>query len=418
MTTITKNTDVASATIDPVNWNQNGWETCAASAFDVIIYTYNSGAVYSIDSGATFHYIDANGLCARYGKTLSGDQVVIFLPTINQFAWVMLTGVGDQNMVLALASPEEIKDSGGTSWATYLIPPGQFGDGRSLFDRPSVSVGDYFLYIAVNLQQAGTSIAIRLSLEELKERRPVHLIYFVATPGVFFMRPTQNTGFTAYFAALMYVKHDGGQQFVSNIRVFAWPETSDTVSWFDVPIAAVPTQGGTVQTPLRADWLANGRSAVQILGLALSTRNELWAAWSGNRTIPNPPPDIPTLSFPYPHIGIAVIDVSIRQLKSQRYIWNRNHAFVFPDLAADDLGDVGLSFCWGGGQYDPQFGVGILTGTDQSLISMTQGRSSGAGGEYVSIRLSFPEVYRFAAAGFNVMPPGPQNRPHYVIFAS
>src|SRR2546421_234731 len=88
------------------------------SANPTVHYTYNEGAAYSDDNGDTFHVMDANGLCSAYGKTLLGDQVVIFIPRINQFAWVILTT--DQNIVLALASPREVQESGGTAWVTCL----------------------------------------------------------------------------------------------------------------------------------------------------------------------------------------------------------------------------------------------------------------------------------------------------------
>jgi hypothetical protein len=436
MTTIAQDTDLVGTTADPVDWHQNGWETCAASAFDVVLYTYNEGAEYSVDSGNTFHTINVDQLCAMWGKTQGGDQVVIYIPRINQFAWVILTT--DQNLVLVLASPDEVQESGGTSWVTWLIPAADFEGGQRVgwvFDRPTVSVGDNFLYIAVNLgpHGGGVSIAIRLSIWELRERGRVHLPYFVAPDGVFWLKPTQNTGSTGYFAALMNVKvkQDDEHTFIGNMRVFAWPEKSDRITWFNVPISAVPNEGATVRTPHRADWLSNeepglGRASLQILGLTFSSRrtvdggasgNELWAAWWGHRTVNNPPAGIPTLGFPYPHIGIAIVDLSHRRLKAQRHIWSRDFAFVFPDLATNSFGDVGLAFCWGGGEYDPQFGVGMLTGPDAGrLVSITEGPSSGAGGDYISIRMSFPDVERFAAAGFNVVPPEPKNHPHYVIF--
>ena len=34
MTTIEKDIDLVDATIGATDWNQNGWETCAASAFE------------------------------------------------------------------------------------------------------------------------------------------------------------------------------------------------------------------------------------------------------------------------------------------------------------------------------------------------------------------------------------------------
>ena len=48
-----------------------------------------------------------------------------------------------------------------------------------MFDRQSVSVGDNFLYVAVNLGRS-ISIAIRLSIDELLGRDLLHFTYFVA----------------------------------------------------------------------------------------------------------------------------------------------------------------------------------------------------------------------------------------------
>jgi len=58
----------------------------------------------------------------------------------------------------------------------------------------------------------------------------------------------------------------------------------------------------------------------------------------------------------------------------------------------------------------------MLTGHDTSLLSITPDPSSAAGGDYISLRMSFPNVNAFCAAGFNQMPPGPKNHPHYVLF--
>jgi hypothetical protein len=414
MTTILKDTDLTDATAGNVIAQPGGWETSVGSAANVILYTYNWGAAYSDDGGDTFHSIDAAGLCQRHDKSLAGDQVVTFIPSIDQFAWVMLTG--DQNLVLAMASPREITWYGGTVWVTWLIPFGNFEDGRSNFDRPSVSFGENFLYIGVNL--GSRSIAIRLSLNELAARGSVHLSYFLADDDVFWMRATQSTGRIGYFASLTQVKAYNGETFISNIRVYEWPEDRNTITSFDVRIAAVPTEGSPVPVP-SGTWLGNPLGSLQILGLTRS-KNELWAAWWAYCKVPNPPIGMHPRDFPYPHIEIAVIDLRAKKLKKQLYIWNREVAFVFPDLATNARGDVGLAFCWGGSSSDPQFGVGMLTWPAQwpptSLISLTSGPSAGAGHHYISIRKWYPGVTQFCAAGFCQPLPGPTNQPHYVFF--
>jgi hypothetical protein len=68
--------------------------------------------------------------------------------------------------------------------------------------------------------------------------------------------------------------------------------------------------------------------------------------------------------------------------------------------------------------YERNRRLGMLTGRHPSLVSIAPGPSSAAGGDYISIRRSFPDVSALCAAGFNQMPPGPKNHPHYVLFWS
>lgn len=399
MTVIRKNTDLNDGKINPFN----AWETSAARAFDVVVYTGNLFAAYSVDGGATFSSMDLGGLCKAHGQSPCCDQVVIYIPSITQFAWVILTNEG--NLVLALASPMEVRDSNGRSWTSWLIPAKQFGDGRSTFDQPTVAFGDNFLYITCNLGRI--AIAIRLSISELYARGTVHLPYFIA-PGVFWLRPALNTGQIGYFAALLASKDEE----IRNVRIFSWTERTNKISMFDVGIQKVPRQDATVNAP-NGPWLSNQKGNLQVLGSALTPVGHLWVAWFANRSMTGST----TRTFPYPHIGIAVINVLTRKLERQRYIWNPEYAFAFPALATNAHGDIGLSFCWGGAKAAPQYGVGMLTGRDQSLISVTGDRnSSAAGGDYTTIRVSFPDVYTFCASGFNQILPGPINHPHFVVF--
>src|SRR6266566_1110446 len=158
MTTISQNVDLNA----PPN-SFDGWETCAASAFNVVVYTGNWFAAYSEDSGATFQSMSPNGLCMRHGQSLCCDQVIIYVPRINSFCWILQTNQG--NYVLAVASPQDISEFKGKQWTTYLIPADRFGIAGAKMDYPELSYGDNFLYLTFNL--AGNySIALRLSLAE------------------------------------------------------------------------------------------------------------------------------------------------------------------------------------------------------------------------------------------------------------
>jgi hypothetical protein len=405
MTVIRRNTDLnGNGRSDSFS---NGWETSVARAFDVVVYTGNLFAAYSVDGGDNFQAMDVYGLHKAHGQNPCCDQVVIYIPSITQFAWVGLTQEG--NILLALASPNEIRDGQGRFWTSWLIPANQFGDGRSTFDQPTVAVGDNFLYITCNLGRV--AIALRLSIIELYARGLIHLPYFIA-PDVFWLRPALNTGQIGYFAALL----GSTDSEIRDIRVFSWPERSNTWAMFDIGIQQVPRQEGTITTP-NGTWISTEggnphAGGLQVLGLTL-TGPQLWAAWVGYRTITGQT----RRTFPYPHIAIAIINVQTRRLEAQRYLWNPDFAFTWPALATNAQGDIGLSFCWGGEKNAPQYGVGMLTGRDQRLFSVTADpNSTAAGGDYTTIRPSFPDVYTFCAAGFNQLLPGPVNHPRFLLF--
>ena len=396
MLKITRNIDLNDGTVNRFN----GWEQSAAVAFDTVIYTGNWFAAFSGDGGNTFNAMDPWGICRAFGELLCCDQVVIYIQQINQFAWIMQTDAG--NYVLSLASPDEIRRSKGTQWTTWLIPANRFGDQDERADFPEAAVGSNFLYLAFNLTKAGHSVVLRLSLEELSQRKEIHLIYFAAPNS--YLRPAQNTGDTGYFATH---KSD------SELRIFIWPETSDVIEWFDIEHFTIPTEDWTVKTPSTDTWLdPNSKIGSSIRG-GTRTGTQLWLAWSGARKVSGQ--EHPT--FDYPHIGIAVIDVFGRNLVEQRFIWNPEYAFAWPSLATNSYGDVGLSFCWGGSSQDPQFGVGILTGPDQmTLVLVTNGQSTGAGGHYTTIRSGFPNSNSFCSAGGNQFTSALINHPHFVLF--
>jgi len=415
MTTVQRLTDLTAVTTPAVDWSWHGWETSSANARGIVLYVFNQGAAYSDDGGATFTAIDANGLCQAHGATLIGDQVVMYSPYLEKFVWVILTTA--QDMVLAVASPDEVAASGGTAWVSWLIPASSFGDGRSLFDRPTVACGFNFTYVAVNL--GPISIAMRIPNSEIAEAQPLHVRWFQAV-GLFWLRATENAGDTGHFAALSYVHVPVLEKdYVLNVRVFERPENANGPTYFDVPIAAVPTEGGIVDVP-SGQWLANGRGSLQVLGITRRA-DELWLAWWANRTVK----DGPGLhEFPQPHIEIAVVDLATRSLKTQLYMWNPDVAFVFPDLAVDSQGNIGLSFCWGGPRHEPQVGIGVLTWPVTwpvtNHLSMTSSPSLAAGGDYITIRRSFSPGSGFCAAGFTQDPPAsaPTNHPRYILFSA
>lgn len=436
MTVIYKNTDLNSG----VGSNKFvGWETCAASGGGVVVYTSNEFAAYSVDDGDNFLPLDPAGICNAQGEVFCCDQVVIHIPKIDMFFWVMQTDAG--NYVVALARPDEIKSRGKDAWRAGVILSSNFGPGAEQMDFPEVSIGSRFLYMSFN--RGYHSIGLRMSLSEIKAPRHVKagkarshvaMSFFHAIDN-FWLRPVQNCGITGYFVSQNNTTERGWE-----IRVFSWPESSLSSTPIDFSIPTIPTEDWTVTNPDGIRWIPGDgappgtRIDQRILG-ATKEGNNIWVAWSGARRILGARTD----SFPFPHIEIAVLNMDTGSVR-MRYLWNSKYAFAFPALATDGNGNVGISFCWGGGKrWYPQHGVGMLSvvmlsdrSTEIKTPIIKKGRTvrmktgslksttshpgtQGAGGDYISVRMSDPPS-RLCASGFTQ--DSKTKHPHYVVFGS
>src|SRR5829696_3353720 len=321
----------------------DAWETCAASAAEVVIFTANrSGgigppvAAYSSDNGDTFTEISTTQICAPFSQNPCCDQVVIYIPKIGAFVWVIQTNEG--NYVCSLASLEELRSSGGNLWHSFLLTASYLGGFTTdRLDYPEIAVGDNFLYMTCTVLGKAQA-AIRFSLADLSAmitKKSSPLPEFFLFPGVDILRPAQNTGSNGYFV---------GQRSTSVLVVIKWPEFyigsgagsgsgsgggTGAYVW-DVPIATIPTADWEVKLPdgppVNTPWLSAGsKITARITGLT-HQYGKLWVAWTGARKYKL---EDPTNVFPYPHIGIGIIDTTT--LSFNRYnIYSQDQAYAWP----------------------------------------------------------------------------------------
>jgi hypothetical protein len=430
MTTIIGNVDLNSA--NQPNSPFDGWETCAAvgGAGDVVVYTGNWFAAYSANGGTTFTWMDPNIICRPWGKQFCCDQVVAYIPQINNFAWVLLTN-DSTSIIVAIATPDDIRMSGGTNWVTYLFSADMFTNQQGdQLDYPQIAAAESYLHVTFDIPTKGYSGALRLDLNDLRNHQPVRNAFFLTTslptaPAQNYnLAPVQNP----YLGGGVGIGRPGAYFVVknseSNLRVFYWQDglsPAPPAFYYDVPIATTPSEDWTVKTPDNDDWLGStSKISSRIMGATL-TGNQLWIAWTGARKVAGQQSN----TFNYPQIDIAIIgDTNSRSLIGQRFIWNPDFGFAWPSLATNSNGDVGVSFCWGGGnRWYPQHAVMMLTGPGATSFfePTTSGVTNGAGGHYVSNRQAYPLLDTFCASGFNQIKtnrPNPDrvNHPHYILF--
>jgi len=167
MTAIVQNVDLSP--------DHEGFEPCAAQAFDVALYSGNWFAAYSTDGGNTFASLDPFAMMKLEGETFCCDQRVEFVPNLGSFVWVMLSMEGP--LILAVATPDEIRASNGKAWTYYHLTPALLRYENSTFDYPQISYGDGYLYLTVDAAGDGGAAIIRMPLGQIAERATVTLQY-------------------------------------------------------------------------------------------------------------------------------------------------------------------------------------------------------------------------------------------------
>ncbi len=351
----------------------SGWEVSQARAGRVVFESGNYFAAYSNDSGSTFTYVDpfsdlGTGLPA--GEGFCCDQQVIYARAVNRFIWIRQTSeatAGGNRYRLAVASPSQIVSSGGTSWTMWDITPDTFYAGghtpKWWFDFPDVSVNSTNFFLSFNLIGSGGAILWRVPLARLAAGANLG-----GTPYLFQMcggiRVAQNIGSRAWFACELSD---------SRIRSFFWDDSSTGYAWNDLNITTIPQTFSSIIPINHREWLIGSKIGIYLLGATLAGP-EVWYCWSagsGN-------------GFTQPHIEYARITTATNTLASEGYVYNPDHTFVFPDIATNSQGEVGLTFSWGGGRWPVHSGVGFLTGNQIFVNASPDGQASGA--HYSTIR--------------------------------
>jgi hypothetical protein len=352
-----------------------------ASGGGVVFVTANWFAAYSTDGGTTFHQLNPTTVFPNDAVGFCCDQVVQYVPSIDRFIW-LLQGNGYR---LAMASPADIINSGGTAWTYWNLTPQVFGQpiGAS-FDYPDLSVGNNFLYISWDSSGGGFQVA-RTSLAGLKAAGTITIGFTDPknAPNAWGSHLMQDTGDEIFWAG-----HNGN----TKLTVFSLAENSNTYFWRDVGISSWANKTPLASiTPDSQNWVnflfnptsQNPGGGFPNAGIIGATRsgNQLWFAWSAGTNN----------FFQQPHVEMVTLDRNNNFNKIQQVqIWNNSYAFAYPALATDACsGEVGLSLEYGGnGNYENHvvgfWGDFIVYITSASNVGSTRF------GDYVTIRQATP----------------------------
>lgn len=377
-------------------------EPSVATSGRGILVTGNWYASWSADAGTTWQFVDPFTTFPTAPGEMCCDQLVLWIPTAKLWVWLLqYNGIGGTNVLRIAVSPT----AKAHTWHWWDLAPTDLKPSWKgvWFDYPDVGYSDKHLWVTSNVYAGDTwqrAVVVRYPLDEIGSAQTVNRQHWTTTAAGS-LRLVQGAGDTMWFAS--------SDVTARALRLFAWPDSSDTVTartvrvrpWHDGPYPSAGGAGGTwlkrLDDRVTGAWRANGR-----LGF-------LWSA--------SPQP-----GRPHAFIRAAVIDEASLKLVSEPDLWSTTGPWAYPAAAPSRQGRVGLAAFYGGATH-PAHCVGVLdesTGTWRTTTSAvsTNGPSDGQWGDYIICRPHPTRSTSWIASGFTLQ--GGQNRrnvePRVVIF--
>ena len=225
----------------------------------VIFVTSNWYAAYSTNGGSSFTKLSPTTI---FPNNVDGgfccDQIVVYAPSIDRILWLMQYGqgaTGESRYRIAAASPATVISSSGTSWTYWDITSTQIGFANEFLDYPDMSVGNNSVYFSFDQVNSGGRVIVRIPLSEIQSASTINFRYTKNTdsPMAYGGHLTQNPQDEIFWA---------GHNSNSSMRVFNWPESSNSYSWRDVNVGSWPNDNTklTSTTPDKQDWLTTLRN--------------------------------------------------------------------------------------------------------------------------------------------------------------
>lgn len=384
---------LSTSTVGEPSVSSNGQEALFSGNW-YTAHSTNGGHTWNLLSPFSFFPPAAGGFCC--------DQSLMFIPKIGMHVWILQYLEANGSNVLRIAyKSNNLGTASGWKWWDFV--PTNFNSqwSNEWFDYNHCAVSDNFLYVGTNMYRR-THRPPPLKPKDDFTRATLFRIPFTAfTPGVqltvdHFSTTTSSSLHCVQGAAstLYFGSHEGGQG--NKLRVFAWPESSPTVTSKVIPITT--WNGATPYGPVGpggANWI--GRCDGRITGawLAKGTLGFMWAAnRQGN-------------SRPFPFVRVVRIAEANMTRIDEPDIWSSTTAFAYPDACPNADGDIGVTLFAGGNQVHPVHMVGVRTasGTKWNLRSVAKSTNSPTNdlwGDYLTCRRDHPNGAQWVASGFSL----------------
>ena len=383
--------------------------------------TANWFAARSINNGSSWSYISpfAN---YGYGTSFCCDQLTVYDAGHDRQLWLR-----------QYSDHLEISNSGGKDlahWCTYAWRPTHFGlPASDVFDYNHIALSTSFLYVSTNVYDSNGfvgALVFRVPLQEQAACAGLNYSYFGPRGTEFAIAFVNGASDTMYWGTNAVA---GGLTSGSGFRVFEWTDDGNTVTWFDrgiSPFAFMSVNGGqtcgsasgaVMNWCQRTDSRMTGNGYIALPSLA-QTVNGAASGPDNDAVIGFAFNAGPDGSHPRPYIRRIYFRSTDMSYLGSSEIWNPDTAFLYPDMAPNAQGHVGIVWAWGGGSGATNYypGYGFTLDDDVSQIQpWTSSFVFGAGnpclntadglrrwGDYLSIHALSPSKLTWIASGFRM----------------
>lgn len=379
----------------------NVGEPTAATSGNNTFVTGNWFASRSTNAGGSWTLVNPFTTLPSAAGGFCCDQIVIYEPSRDIWIWILqYIRSGTSNIFRVAIS----RGNSFGSWYWWDFSPQALNAAWAdmWFDYPDAAVSSNNLYLTFNaFNSAGAwqrAFAFKLPLDTLKSGTSLGYQWWSTTTHGS-LRLTQGATTSMSFAS-----HNAS----TNLRVFGWPDGSNTIAWFEVGVSAWTAGPYSAPGPGGVEWL--GRIDSRITGAWVSGTRAgfMWTAAA-------------RAGRPRPYVKVAVVDTTSRTLVEEPEIWNQDSAFAYPAACPNAQGVIGVSLFFGGGPRHPAHVVGFRDGGVWRLVitrAGTNGPPGGAWGDYLSCRRHQPVSSEWVASGYT-MQGGTDRRnvePQYVHF--
>jgi hypothetical protein len=382
-------------------------EPSVANNGQIIFYVGNFYAARSTDAGNTFKFYP--------DPVKATDQLVIYDNIHHIFIWYQ-QGFPDnfgKNKVYINISHDAL------NWWTYVI------DSSTLFgpswkdkkiDFPHLALTKNSLYYASNIMEPTGAVnnnnrtfIAKISLDDLANgRNPSFSYYF--SDSLFNFTPVQGATDTMYWAT-----HISNQR----MAIYKWNDSepaskvikteSDIPSWTPSGIAySCPTSDN--------DYCSNADDRITTGWISDGKVGWMWNVDKGG-------------GFKWPYVNSAIFQADNMSYLGRPLIWSNDFALLYPFIAVDQNGNLGLVVSFGGNKTNPSIGVAYVanhydTVPPWPIVPVVFGGKpepfSNQWGDFITIQpyKTNSNESKFIASGFTIEGTGNMTHvaPHLIVF--